>query len=208
MNKIIFTLAILTLALAACAAPITAIRMPETTLVPVDSGMPVPGMHVTEVVIEGKRPTPSFESQLYVDETAGFALDYPAGWTAKETMTGERGTQSVLLSAPEIADLAIIPAGESRVAVTVNRWVPKNDLVAFVQNRKTAWETSGFTILEEEPLTLELGLSAVRFAVQTPDGLTSEWLLAAIGDQYVSISGEGDLDLVKEILSYLRPIGP
>jgi hypothetical protein len=113
----------------------------------------------------------------------------------------------VLLSTPEIADLAVLPEGETRVAVTVYQWDPKNDLAAFVDVRKTAWEASGFTIQDEEPLTLDLGLAAVRFTVQTPDGFTSIFQFAAIGDQYLSISGEGDLALVAEIMRYLRPVG-
>lgn len=50
-----------------------------------------------------------------------------------------------------------MPEGATRVAVVINQWDPKNDLAAFVDVRKTAWESSGFTILDEEPLTLDLG---------------------------------------------------
>ena len=194
------------MSLTACAAPATPEAMPEE-VTSVDSSMPVPSAAVTEMVVQGKLPAPSFESQVYLNEAVGFALDYPAQWTVTETMIGERSSQALLLSSPEIADLAVVPEGETRVAVTVQQWDPKNDLAAFVEVRKTAWESSGSTILEEVPLTLDLGLSAVRFTVQTPEDLTSQIMFAAIGDQYVSISGEGDLALVQEIMRYLRPIG-
>ena len=198
MKRTTLILFILTLSLAACAAP-----------VPVENNMPVPGVAVTEMVVEpqGKLPAPSFESQTYIDESVGFALDYPAQWTVKETITGDRGSQSVLLSSPEIADLAVLPEGETRVAVTVQQWDPKNDLAAFIEVRKTAWDASGFTILDEEPLTLDLGLAAVRYSIQAPDGFASLIMFAAVGDQYLSISGEGDLVLVEEIMRYLRPVG-
>jgi hypothetical protein len=189
MKKTIFILTLLAISLTACASPVA---QPPTT-------EPVP--------VEGKIRAPSFESQTYINETVGFALEYPAQWTVNETMTGDRGTQSVLLSSPEIADLEILPSGTTRVAVNVNQWDPKNDLAAFVEARKMAWDSSGFAIVEEEPLTLDLGLAAVRFNVQTPDGIPVEFLFAAIHDQYVTISGEGDLALVKEIMQYLRPIG-
>jgi len=189
MKKTIFILTLLVISLTACASPVT--QPPATEPVPV----------------EGKIRAPSFESQTYINETVGFALEYPAQWTVKETMTGDRGTQSVLLSSPEIADLEILPSGTTRVAVNVNQWDPKNDLAAFVEARKMAWDSSGFAIVEEEPLTLDLGLAAVRFNVQTPDGIPAEFVFAAIHDQYVTISGEGDLALVKEIMQYLRPIG-
>ncbi|HEU0297482.1 MAG TPA: hypothetical protein VFR47_32365 [Anaerolineales bacterium] len=201
MKKTIFSLTLLVFALAAC-APVTS----STTTGPAENDMPVPGATVTETIVEGKMPAPSFESQTYMDEAVGFAIEYPAGWTVKQTMTGERGSQSVLLSAPEIADLETLPAGATRVAVDINQWDPKNDLAAFVENRKMAWQASEFTIVEVEPLTLDLGLAAVRFTVQSPEGVPVEFLFAAIRDQYVTISGEGDLELVKEIMHYLRPI--
>jgi hypothetical protein len=128
-------------------------------------------------------------------------------WTVEGALVGERGSQVLLLSSPDIADLAIVPEGATRVSITVNQWDPKNDLAAFVANRKSAWEASGFTILEEESVKLDLGLDAVRFVTQTPDGLTTAWLFAAVGEQYVTLSGEGDLALAQEMMRYLRPIG-
>jgi hypothetical protein len=191
MKKTIFILTLLTFSLTACASPVTPPPATEPVSVP---------------DVEGKMPAPSFESQTYINETVGFALEYPALWTAKETTSGDRGAQTVLLSALEIADLETLPAGATRVATNVNHWDPKNDLAAFVDARKMAWDSSGFTIIEEEPLTLDLGLAAVRFTVQTTDGVPVEFLFTAINDQYVTISGEGDLVLVKEIMQYLRPI--
>ena len=215
MKRITLALFILAFSLVACAAPAAPVSVPQENFTPIPPGdsitvennMPVPGVPVTEMAPEGKMPAPSFESQTYLNEAVGFALDYPAQWTVKETLQGERGSQSLLLSKPEIADLETVPAGETRVAVTVYQWDPKSDLAAFVETRKTAWEASGFTILDEEPVTLDLGLAAVRFTVQTSDGHTVPFLFAAIGDQYLSISGEGDLALVQEIMRYLRPIG-
>jgi hypothetical protein len=158
------------------------------------------------VVPEGKIPAAPFESQTYLNEVVGFALDYPAAWSVTESVVGERGSSQMIFSAPGIADLAELPAGETRVTVTVNQWDPKNDLAAFVDMRKTAWEASGFTILEEEEMVLDLGLAAQQFVVQTPDGKQSLFLFAAVGDQYLSLGGEGDLELVKEIALRLRPV--
>ncbi|MFT3895804.1 MAG: hypothetical protein QM730_29650 [Anaerolineales bacterium] len=99
-----------------------------------------------------------------MDEATGFALDYPADWTATQSVVGDRGSQTVL-SKPELADAAELPAGETRVTVTVNQWDPKNDLAAYVDTRKTAWESSGFMVLEEEEPVLDLGLAAQRFVI-------------------------------------------
>lgn len=174
----------------------------------VETEAPVPTSPTLEVALEpqGKMAAPSFESQLYVDEANGFMLDYPVGWTVKQTMAGERGSQSVLLSAPEVADLETLPPGATRISVTLNQWDPKNDLAAFVESRKTAWSASGFTILSEERLTLDLGLDAVRFTIQTTDSLTALFQFSVVDDQYLTLSGEGDLTLAAEIMNYLRPL--
>ena len=120
-------------------------------------------------------------------------------------VVGPRGTQIQFLSSPEIAELATLPDGATRVNATIYQWDPKGDLAAFVANQKIAWEASGFTILEEEPLVLELGLPAVRFSLQTPEA-NVVFQIAALEDQYLVLSGEGDLDLVNEIVQRLRPI--
>jgi len=103
--------------------------------------------------------------------------------------------------------MGMLPSGTTRVAIQVNQWDPKNALAEYANTRKVAWESSGFTILEEEPITLDLGLAAVRYSIKLPDGALVEYLIAAIGDQYVTVSGEGDLELAKEMMRYLRPIG-
>ncbi|HSL44428.1 MAG TPA: hypothetical protein VK897_13410 [Anaerolineales bacterium] len=161
----------------------------------------------TEAAPNPKLPAAPFEAQTYVNEIAGFALDYPTGWTVREMVVGPRGTQVQFLSAPELADMATLPEGATRVSATIYQWDPKNDLAAYVANRKTAWEASGFQIVGEELLVLELGLPAVQFTVQTPES-QAIFLFAALGDQYLELSGEGDLGLVSEIVQRVRPISP
>ena len=159
----------------------------------------------TEAAPNSKLPAASFEAQPYINETAGFALDIPAGWTVNEMVIGDRGSQVQFLSSPELAEAATVPAGATRVNATIYQWDPKNDLAAFVANQKSAWESSGFTILEEEQRVLELGLPVVQFVLQTPEAQTV-FLIAALGDQYLVLSGEGDLELAKEIVGRVRPI--
>lgn len=162
-------------------------------------------MPATETLPNPKLPGASFESETYINEEAGFALDYPVGWTVNEMVIGERGSQVQFLSSPDLADMATLPEGATRVAATIYQWDPKNDLAAYVANWKTAWEASGFTVLDEQPLTLELGLPAVLFTVQTPEAQVIH-LITALGDKYLVLSGEGDLELVKEIVQRVRPI--
>ena len=211
MKRLNFVLSIGVMLITACSAPApgqseapvlasdTAPAATETAI-PSDT-VPAP----TEDPITPKLPAPSFDAQTYINEAAGFALDYPSGWTVNEQVVGSRGTQVQFLSSPELADAATLPEGATRVHATIYQWDPKNDLEAYVATRKTAWEASGFEILEEEPLVLELGLPAVRFTVQTPE-TQAIFLFAALSDQYLELSGEGDLDLVREIVGRLRPI--
>ena len=217
MKRTTFIVFVLVLWLSTCNAPEpnmiepmdaapTQTNVPATeTTAHFDTLSATPPTPTEETVPQGKLPASSFDSQPYINEEAGFALDIPTGWTINEAIVGSRGTQVQFLSKPELADAAVVPEAESRVNATIYQWDPKNDLDAYVQQRKTAWEASGFTILEEQALTLELGLPAVLFTIQTPD-TESVILLAALQDSYLEISGEGDLDLVKEIALRLRPI--
>ena len=190
--------------LATCSAP-NAIPMQVKTDRPSLPSNTEPALAPTEAAPNPKLPAASFESQPYFNEEAGFALDYPAGWTVNEVVVGDRGTQVQFLSAPEIADIATLPEGGTRVNAMIYQWDPKNDLAAFLANQKTAWNASGFTVLEEQPLVLELGLPAVRFTVQTTE-VNVIFLITALKDQYLVLSGEGDLGLVQEIVQRVRLI--
>jgi hypothetical protein len=204
MKRITVMLALMLLA-AACA--------PATTSIPTDSVIvPAPNEPAatptsapTEAASNPKLPAPSFESETYINEEVGFALDYPAGWTVNESILGDRGSQVQFLSSPEIAELAVLPKGATRVSAVIYDWDPKNDLPAYIANWKTAWESSGFTVVEEEPLVLDLGLDAVQFMLKTPD-TSAVVLITALGDKYLVLSGEGNLQLAKEIVQRLRPI--
>lgn len=146
----------------------------------------------------------SFTAATYTDASAGIALDYPADWTlSPNSQVGVRGGQAVLLS-PN-ASLDTLAAGATRVTISTNLWDPKGDLVAYVTQRKTAWEASGFAITHEASWTLPDGRAAQIFIVQSPDTPVF-YLLTTIGDDYLSLIGEGDLELVEEIAHTLRPL--
>jgi hypothetical protein len=213
MNLTRSLLLLLIVLLSACtAAPATTTPVPvqtevpatpsDTAAAPTETGAAV--LPSETAVPAPKLPAASFEAQTYVNEMAGFALDYPAGWTVNEVVIGERGTQIQFLSAPVLAEAATVPADAARINATIYQWDPKNDLEAYLAHWKSVWQGSGFTILEEEQLVLELGLPATRFTVQTPDGQVV-FLVTALEDQYLVLSGEGDLGLVNEIVQRLRP---
>jgi hypothetical protein len=206
MRRFSFLIFLLVIWLATCSGPKpkTPEPTPTQTQLPA-TATPFPPTPTETGAPEGKLPAAPFDAQVYVNEEAGFALDYPSGWTVNEQVVGPRGTQILFLSKPELADAATIPAGETRLSATVYLWDPKNDLASYVQHMKDAWSASGFTILEEQALTLELGLPAELFTLQTPDRQVV-YLVTALKDQYLVIAGEGNLDLVKRIVERVRPI--
>ena len=206
MKRTLLLLSLVILSLSACmvapATPTPASVMTDAPTIPASTDT---AQAPTAAAPSGKLPAASFDSQPYFNEAAGFALDYPAGWTVNEMVVGPRGTQIQFLSSPELAEAPVVPEGGTRINATIYQWDPQNDLAAYVANRKIAWEASGFTVLEEQELTLELGLPAVQLTVQTPD-VPTLFLFAALGDQYLELSGEGDLELVREIVGRVRPI--
>ena len=203
MKQMILVFTLLILATTACTPAATAVPVDSVIVPPTQE--PAATLDPTEAPVNRKLPAPSYESQTYVNQDVGFALDYPVGWTVTETVVGDRGKQIQFLSAPELADVSILPENAARLTAVVYQWDPKNDLAAYLATRKTAWENSGFTIVEELPLVLDLGLNAVQFEIKTPDS-SSVVLITALGDQYLVLSGEGNLPLVKEIVQRLRPI--
>jgi hypothetical protein len=99
-----------------------------------------------------------------------------------------------------------LPEGGSRIAITVYQWDPKNDLAAYQAHRKTAWIDSGSIILSENTWELADGRLAVNLVVQGPDKAQTFILLTTVGEDYLEVSGEGNLTLVEEIARTLQPL--
>ena len=209
MKVFSFAVLLLVLWLATCSGPQP--KAPAPTAVPTQTAIPatatiLPPTPTETAAPAAKLPAAPFESQTYINEDAGFAIDYPTGWTVNEMVVGPRGTQIQFLSEPGLAEAATIPEGETRFVATVYLWDPKNDLSAFSEHIKEAQTGSGSTILDEQVLTLEQGLPAVQFTSQSAEGQQAVFLIAALNEKYLVLSGEGNLALAKEMMARLRPI--
>lgn len=179
---------------------------PIVESIPDTGNQPVPTEAVpTSAPSQGKIPAPAFDAQTYINREAGFALEVPKQWTVSESVLGERASQVKFLSSPDIADVATLPARETRVNATLYQWDPKHDLTAYLAHRKEAWESSGTTILSEEKSVHDGGLEVVQVVLSAPDAQVII-LLAAVGDRYLEVSGEGDPEMVKEIFRTVRTI--
>ena len=209
MRVFSFAVLLLVLWLATCSGPQP--KAPAPTAVPTQTAIPATATAVPPTPTEtaapaGKLPGAPFDAQTYINEDAGFAIDYPTGWTVNEMVIGPRGTQIRFLSKPELADAATIPASETRFGATIYLWDPNGDLAAFTEHIKEAQTVSGSTILDEQELTLEQGLPAVQFTTQTPDDQQVVFLITVLHDKYLVLTGEGNLDLAKQMMLRLRPI--
>ena len=146
------------------------------------------------------------EKTIYQDAENGFSFDYPAQWAFDGGEQHSRGSYVQFYSWDwQPGDMVdSIPAGETVLTVLVNLWDPKNDLEAFIANRKLAWENSGILILVAEPVLLGDDHPARQYIVQGADGMQGFFLFTAIGERYLTLSGSGDLQLLAEISSTLR----
>src|SRR5690349_24746285 len=119
MKRLLFTVSLMMTLLAACGSvPASTTLEPaqteppvlasETVSVPTATSMPAlpsdTASAPTEAAPNPKLPAAPFEAETYVNEDAGFALDYPVGWTVTEQVIGSRGKQIQFLSAPELAE--------------------------------------------------------------------------------------------------------
>jgi hypothetical protein len=196
-------LLICVLILAAC-APAAAETMPAA---------PTAAVPTIRIVISSPTPTPepttvplSFTPATYKVESEGFELDYPADWTSVPfNQVGSRGSQGLLLSPGTTAEM--IPAGGSRVSLTVYLWDPKNDLAAYAAHRRGAWDSGGYSIVKESSGDLMDGRKYMSYVVRAPDDQQAFFLVTSLGQSYLEIAGEGNLALVEEIARTMRPLG-
>lgn len=168
----------------------------------------IPETTATSVPTETQVLGPAFEATTYRDETAGFEFDYPAGWAFDGGEGQSRGYYVQFYSWDWKSGDPIepLPAGGTILSVTVQLWDPKNDLDAYINQHKVAWDASGISILSEEHLSLAGDRPAAQFIVQGIDGTQAFFLLTTNGENYLVLSGNGDLDLLAEISHTLQPI--
>jgi hypothetical protein len=210
-------LALIVLLLAACTpqpavpteppserTPTTAATEASQQAAPTATEAPEPTPAETEILVDTEARadanTPSslsFEAAAYRDETTGFELAYPVAWSLSSRQeTGPRGS---------IAQLT--EAGEPRLDIVVLLWDPKNDLSAFIDVRKQAWDASGFALSSEEEIMLAGDYEAASFEVESPEGERAFFFFTPVGERYLQLSGTGDLALLAEISRTVRILG-
>lgn len=199
MKKRFLLLMLFVMTLAACQP---AIETPAPTLPAVTEAPTVPP---TLAPTQEETVQLSFSAIRFEDLEGKIAIDYPDTWTVdQEQVIGDRGSQQVLLSPG--STLETLAEGGSRIILVRYDWDPRNDLAARVTMRKTAWDASGFVILDESTRELEDGRAVVDLLMETPEKQQVLFSLTTIGERYLEIVAEGDIVLGKEILSTLVSI--
>ena len=155
------------------------------------------------VVTETPAPVLSFDAAIFREESAGIELSYPSGWTVSpREVIGERGAQQALLSPG--STLEQVADGGTRIIFVTYQWDPKNDLDAYITQRKLAWEASGFKTLGEEEFMLDDGRRVVIFTMETSEGNQVLFALLNAGEDYLQVSGDGDRNLAMEIIRTIK----
>ena len=162
----------------------------------------------TALVAATETSGPDFEAATYTNTAAGFAFDYPAGWTVGPDEQQSRAGITAFTSWARPADAmpGETPPGETRLDSTVQLWEPTGDLEAFLAQRRGAWDGSGIRIVSQEDWTLDDGRPAAGFVVEGSDGAQGYFFLTTIGDKYLVLSGSGDLALLAAIAHTVRPL--
>ena len=157
-----------------------------------------------------EEPTPvdqlSYESILYRDEEGRFELAYPARWNEGYGERQSRGYFRTYFSwDPAVSNsIEFVPEGGTYVQIMVSIWDPINDVDAFVDWQTGAMEASGMEFLSKEVITLVDGGSGVRAVGQAANGRVIFFFWLSIGERYLSLTGEGDLELLTEIAGTVR----
>ncbi|HRN51109.1 MAG TPA: hypothetical protein PLC52_09565 [Anaerolineales bacterium] len=144
--------------------------------------------------------TPTFAATTFVDAQGRFSFKYPDSWVVLGGEAGSRGDYVQIASwEPDGAELENLPRGESLLQVTVYQWDPKGDLAARVEMRRTALNTSGIQIAEEETVSFADGPDAVRMRL-VQNGEETLVYYFVLGDAYLELSGQGDLQLLDQVM--------
>jgi len=192
--------ALLVILSAACSpAPAQETPLPQ----PVDSGMPLPPIDdspapsATEMVVT--------DITTYIDDAGGYRFDYPSAWMLDEVVFGSRAPGGYQLTswAHEPGLISEVAPDGTVMNILIQLWDPKADLAAFVQQRKSAWASSGIAIVSEEDLTLANGAPAKEFVTES-QGQIGYSLFSVLDENYLVASGEGELDLIRQVARSLR----
>lgn len=168
-----------------------------------DTGMPVPP--VDSVPATSVPEMIATELTTHTDETYGYTFDYPSSWMLDAVVFGSRAPGGYQITSWQhepgmIADA--LPDGTA-MNIALQLWDPKGDLAAFIAQRKSAWENSNIEVIFEEDVTLAGEKPAKEFVTRSQEQ-GSYTLFTTLGENYLVVSGTGDLEAIRRVAWSLR----
>lgn len=163
------------------------------TAVPTPTLLPPTTLPPSEVVSGEEYPLEA----TYTNPDLGFSFDYPGEWQMGRQEEQSRGGFFQLVG----------PGGDPedvRMQVTVLNWDPKQDLEAFLDVRRTAWENSGIEIRVEEEWTWAEEIPGKTILLESVDGSVSQVYFTYLGDRYLEFSTTSEHENLERILETLR----
>ena len=142
----------------------------------------------------------SDEKAGYRNWENGFELLYPSSWHLDEQVLGSRASGALFY----VTDTDEEPI----FSAVVYLWDPKNDLDAWLEQRRQSWPGSNAAVLSEEELAVADGHRAIRFELLWLGGQTTNHLFMEIGDRYLELVSPGDPETFDEIVGSLQFVEP
>lgn len=165
-----------------------------------------PGMIYAPAGFEDRPPQDGVVT--YINEHAGYAFDYPAGWVVQGTPSpGSYNYVIILKSFKLIRGSGPVADDQVKLDFETCNSAECNTLQAMEERIDENVAAGMLEILSEEEWTLDSGIPAIRRRVVGPMGIESALLFTEINGQSLSVSGFGDLSAFDEIVRTLRPAG-
>lgn len=160
-----------------------------------------PAIVSTPTASPSAQATLSFDAAVYSDEAGRYEISYPVGWMVDAQQAGLRaGYVQITSWQHDPGGFTEIPEGGSILQVTVYQWDPVRNLAARVEMRRNNFLDSGNLILEETVVSYPGGHEGVRMVLQDTAGEQTVIVLLELGDDYVELSGTGDLAILEEMM--------
>jgi hypothetical protein len=194
------------------AVMVTQTSQPEATTTKVPSA-------TVESTTAAAQPTPTaatlaglgIATTTFTDEYAGFSLDYPEGWNitavdpqiAKESIGYSTSLRSPMPTPKPKEQDGIQPGAYAIDMTVINK--EGTTLEEAVAERRESHATDEFqpVVLAEDEWVLPSGLKAVRFLLETRNGVVAS-MVTVVNGREVIVFGFGELALFEPIAKSLR----
>lgn len=216
-------LCVFALFFSACAAP--GVSQATSTVLPTDTIVSTPEPTLPPIQVEPTAeaslapvetlPTPTSGNlpavQTYIDDFAGFSIDYPANWFLEASALAhaqESFGYSISVASwdilhpptPDGKDPNTLPAGGTKIDVAVTKQAMTLEEAVTQQEQNEM----GHPILAREDVTLANGLPGVIIDMEGFAGLTRT-LITVLNGNVIYVSGYGNLEPFEAIALTLRP---